>query len=163
MWRFNDAKKVGGWLVYAFKTSHGSTAKSPSGKTYPAYPEISGNGKTYYKWSNDNKVYTELAHTGLIEVDDGILTIFAGENPPLDNSKVGTYMNMPRNLGLVKIGKDLNSKTVKSTSATETGGFFTFGGTWSKQENKGIKFLTSFTSENQCVSRPKTARISKGR
>lgn len=51
----------------------------------------------YYQWSNDNYLYTELAHPGLHEVDDTVLVFFAGEKPPLDNSLVGKAMNVARN------------------------------------------------------------------
>jgi hypothetical protein len=40
------------------------------------------------------------------------------------------------------------------------GGFYTFGGSWSDQENKGINFLTSYTATNESVSRLKTAHVS---
>ena len=52
----------------------------------------------FYQWSNDNYVYTELAHPGLHEVNDALLVFFATESPPLDNSLVGTVMNVPRNV-----------------------------------------------------------------
>ena len=44
-------------VVYGFKTKHGTSARSPAGKTYDEYTEISGGGNTFYKWSNDNNVY----------------------------------------------------------------------------------------------------------
>jgi len=164
IWGFKpDGDKLGDQLIYAFKTKHGTSATSPAGQSYEAYTEISGGGTTYYKWSNDNNVYTEIAHDGLVVLDDSILVFFAGERPPLDNSLVGANMNVPRNLGFVKIGRDLSTKEILSSGETSTGGFYTFGGGWSAQENKGINFLTSYTSTDECVSRPKTARISNGK
>lgn len=164
VWGFkSDGSRLGKQLVYAFKTKHGTKAVSPAGKSYPKYTDISRGGKTYYKWSNDNNVYTEISHDGLVEVDDGVLVFFAGEKPPFDNSKVGAIMNVPRNLGFVKIGKDLSSKRVLSSGGSSAGGFYTFGGKWSPQENQGINFLTDYSTTDECVSRPKTRRISKGR
>jgi hypothetical protein len=146
-------------LVYAFKTKHGTTATSPAGQTYAEYTSISGGGTTYYKWSNDNNVYTELAHRGVVEVSDGLLVFFSGENPALDNSEVGSVCNKDRNLGFVKWSKDVSSSTPLSSGASETGGFYAFGGSWTNQENKGINFLTSYSSADcaTSVSRPKTA------
>ena len=73
-------------LVYAFKTLHGEESLSPAGVPYDLYSEISSESKQFYKWSNDNNVYTELASPGFIEVDDGFIFFFLGENPSLDNS-----------------------------------------------------------------------------
>jgi hypothetical protein len=54
-----DTRK--GRVVYGFKTRHGTTAASPDGTEYPKYDEISTADTTFYKWSNDNGVYTEIA------------------------------------------------------------------------------------------------------
>ncbi|CAK9013953.1 Nuclear pore complex protein Nup98-Nup96 [Durusdinium trenchii] len=103
----------------------------------------------YYQWSNDNYLYTELAHPGLHEVDDTVLVFFAGEKPPLDNSLVAW----------VKISRDLQNSSVLSPGEEEIGGFYTFGGSFSEQTNRGISFLTSYTDLSQSVSRLKTAAI----
>jgi len=146
-------------LVYKFKTKHGTSPTSPAGTAYPEYTEISGGGQTFYKWSNDNYVYTELAHPGLHEMNDTVLVFFAGEAPPLDNSLVGQALNVARNVGFVKIPRDLTDDAVLSPGAVESGGFYTFGGTWSEQENRGISFLTSKTDAAESVSRLKTAQV----
>ncbi|CAE7430262.1 nup98 [Symbiodinium natans] len=146
-------------LVYKFKTKHGTSETSPAGATYPVYSEISTSGQTYYKWSNDNYIYTELAHPGLHEVNDTILVFFTGEAPPLDNGVVGQALNVARNVGFVKIPRDLSSDAVLSPGAEETGGFYTFGGGWSTQTNRGISFLTSKTDVAESVSRLKTAEL----
>merc|ERR1740123_511218 len=165
VWKFDEVMAgwpnfIGMFKVYSFKTKH---ATSSAGGRYPVYTEISNSGTTYYKWSNDNNVYTELGHSGLQEVDDGILVFFAGEQPPLDNSKVGGVLNLPRNVGFVKVGYDLNSRTVLSPGGTTTGGFYDFGGGWQTQTNTGINFLTSYTSVQETVSRLKSARLSTGK
>lgn len=143
-------------LVYTFKTKHGTVPESPAGTSYPIYEEISGD-QTFYQWSNDNYVYTELAHPGLHEVNDALLVFFATESPPLDNSLVGKVMNVPRNVAWVKIFRDLSNSSVLSPGQEERGGFYTFGGRWSEQVNRGISFLTTYQDLSQSVSRLKTA------
>lgn len=146
-------------LVYTFKTKHGTSPTSPAGAAYPEYTAISTAQQTYYQWSNDNYLYTELAHPGLHEVDDTVLVFFAGEKPPLDNSLVGKAMNVARNVAWVKISRDLQNSSVLSPGEEEIGGFYTFGGSFSEQTNRGISFLTSYTDLSQSVSRLKTAAI----
>jgi len=144
------------------KTKHGTSARSPAGVTYPRYDEISTADVTFYKWSNDNDCYTELAHAGVVEVDDGILAFFAGERPALDSSLTGAHLNMARNVGFVKVGKDVADREVLSGGGTSTGGYYGFNGRWHRQVNRGINFLTSFSSLDESVSRLKTARIADG-
>merc|ERR1719148_7953 len=103
-WRLGGATSKTSHLVYAFKTRH---ASSDGDGKYDVYPEISTAQETFYKWSNDNYLYTELAHPGIVEVEDGILVFFAGEFPALDNSRIGSAMNDPRNAAFVKVPKDL--------------------------------------------------------
>ncbi len=140
-------------LVYAFKTEHGTTANG-YGTIYPKYEEISTPKKSFYKWSNDNGVYTELG--GVVEVSDGYLVIFAGEpdaqGKALNSSRIGDNLDA-RNLGFVKVSKDFYDYTkypyqsynhIISTGINEKGGFYTFGGTWCAQENKGVNWLTKY-------------------
>jgi len=155
--RFDSTSKAC-FKPYAFKTHHAGSANGRE-----KYEEISTPEKTYYKWSNDNYVYTELGHAGVVEVDDGLLIFFSGEQPPLDNSVVGSLLNVARNAGFVKISKDLSKREVLSPGPTETGGFYDFGGGWQTQENKGINFLTNFNSVEESVSRLKTASLENGK
>lgn len=137
-------------LVYTFKTYHGTTPKSPAGQAYPKYDEISTPQQVFYKWSNDNGTYTELG--GIVEVNDGYLVIFAGEpdatGKSINNARATAYETIDaRNLGFVKVRKDFeNAQTLKeailSKGASEVGGFYTFGGDWSKQANEGVVWLT---------------------
>lgn len=122
-WAFTRDTKVMN-LIYQFKTLHGEEAQSPSGATYPKYDEISGGSQNFYKWSNDNQVYTELSAEGFQEVSDGYIAFFVGEFPALDNSKTGKEYNAPRNIAFTKISKD--QKTKLSPGGKESGGFFTF-------------------------------------
>jgi hypothetical protein len=103
---------------------------------YKEYKEISVGGKKFYKWSNDNEVYTELSAPGFDELDDGYIVFFIGEMPALDNSKVGESVNTPRNVCFTKISKD--QKTKLSKGGEETGGLFDFGGGWKDLKNEGI-------------------------
>ncbi len=162
-------------VVYTFKTQHGNSAQSPAGATYPEYTEISGGGTTYYKWSNDNRTYTELG--GVIEGSQGYTVTFAGEASPtnkaLDNSRVGNYLNDPRNIGLIQVIKNFENASgsgnvvsddlVRTSGLTETGGFYTFGGSWSDQRNTGVVWLTNYQDKAQeNVSRLKTVKLSDG-
>jgi hypothetical protein len=107
-WNFNELK-LQNRVVYVFKTLHGDNAKSPAGASYTIYNEISTANKKFFKWSNDNKTYTELGAPGLVEVPTGTFVFFCGENiqNPLDSSKTGEYCNCSRNIGYVKVTKEL--------------------------------------------------------
>ncbi|MCK5871532.1 MAG: hypothetical protein KAG26_01800, partial [Methylococcales bacterium] len=146
-------------VVYTFKTKHGTQAKSPAGVSYPFYSEIS-QGTNYYKWSNDNNTYTELA--GMVENDLGYGVLFAGEpfnNKAIDNSRVGKTLNDPRNIGMVLVRKDFEKASgsgnevsddlILTSGITEEGGLYTFGGSWAAQRNKGVVWLTNYKDKTQ--------------
>ncbi len=145
-------------LVYTFKTEHGETANG-YGKIYPKYKEISTYSKSFYQWSNDNETYTELG--GLVEVSDGYLIIFSGEHDEkgrsLNNKRIGDNLDS-RNLGFVKVSKEFydNKKCpfysynhIISKGINENGGFFSFGGDWTKQKNIGVNWLTDYKSREK--------------
>lgn len=91
------------------------------------YDEISTDTTTYYKWSNDNNVYTELSAPGFEEMSDGYDIFFVGENPSLDNSlALGGYVDSPRNIAFIKISKD--QQEVLSDGEPEYGGYYSFNG-----------------------------------
>lgn len=146
--------------VYHFKTLHGDNATSNAGVTYDLYAEISDGANSFYKWSNDNEVYTELSSSGFIEQDDGYLVIFIGESPALDNSLTGESLNTARNIGFTKVSKDLQTKL--SSGGTETGGFYDFTGGWNVLENEGIQWLTNSTDVSQSASRLKIWELQGG-
>jgi len=153
--RFND-KGRRSQVVYTFKTRHGTRATSPAGRKYDFYAEISRGDQKFYKWSNDNATYSELG--GVVEVSNGYLVMFTGEPSPagkaLDNSRAGYKSPDPRNVGFVKVRKDfensssqrnfLSDDLVLSRGKSETGGFYTFGGRFSKQRNTGVVWLTKY-------------------
>jgi len=162
-------------VVYTFKTEHGISATSPAGVGYPIYSEISGGGTTYYRWSNDNRTYTELG--GVIEASNSYTVIFAGEATPdgraLDNARVSDYLNDPRNIGLVQVRSDFEQASgsgnvvtddlVRTRGITETGGFYTFGGNWSEQRNTGVVWLTHYQDKaRENVSRLKVIKLNDG-
>lgn len=152
--RFNDTRRHSR-VVYTFKTHHGTSARSPAGRRYPKYTKISKPAKTFYKWSNDNGTYTELG--GVVENDSSYTVVFAGEpykGYSLNNSRVGRGNTDSRNLGLVQVvrefekakggGNVITDDLVLTKGKTESGGFYTFGGTWSKQRNAGVVWLTDY-------------------
>jgi hypothetical protein len=142
-------------VVFTYKTAHGT---SPRGNS-PPYPEISGNGKTYYKWSNDNGTYTELG--GVVEGRASYSVIFATDRSPegkvLDNSRIG-IANEPRDLAMLRVVKNFEKGASGSEvsdaimagpvpgSKPETGGFYDFGGAWQAQRVTGVIWLTKHPS-----------------
>ena len=54
------------------------------------------------------------------------------------------------------------NKGVLSEGPTETGGFYTFVGGWSAQQNKGVNWLTAFKSLEENASRLKATKLSNG-
>lgn len=167
--RFTKSSKVSS-LVYTFKTEHGKTPTSSAGVSYPRYDAISTALINYYQWSNDNNTYSELG--GVIENLDGYSVFFAGEpdanGKALNNARVGSILNDARNIGMVKVARNfsgtLTDAMVLSSGAVETSGFYTFGGTWSTQRNKGVVWLTSYLNKNLSnVSRLKAVKLSENK
>lgn len=153
-------------VVFTFKTQHGTSAKSPAGKQYPVYKEISTSAKTYYQWSNDNRTYTEIG--GLVPTEKGYLVLFATELPDLDNARTGGNLIDTRNLAVVHVRRDFEKVAQKGNfvedemmlfrSEAVTGRFYDFGGRLNEQRNTGVKKLTSFASIEENASRPKILR-----
>jgi hypothetical protein len=112
--------------IYQFKTAHGTSPENPSGITFDKYDEISSDEVTYYKWSNDNNVYTELSAPGFEEMKNSYHVFFVGENPPLDNSLTGGYIGSARNIGFIKVS--LDQEGILSEGAIENGKFYGFNG-----------------------------------
>jgi len=110
---------------------------------------------------DDLYVYTEIGHPGVVEVDDGFLIFFAGEQPPLDSTMVGSVLNAPRDLGFVKISK--TTREILSSGAEETGGYYNYAGEWTAHTNIGITFLTHQKSMEESVSRIKTFSLNSSR
>lgn len=166
LYRFNEVA-MKRRLLYTIKVHHGESERTINGQTTPVYEEISRGNKTFYKWSNDNTPYSELG--GVNETKDGVLVFFTGEpdayGKSLRNEKALAVLNDARNLGYIYLQKDFTKPdAILSHGITEKGGFYTFGGTYSEQENKGIKWLTNFRNLNkQNVSRVKTISLDNNR
>lgn len=162
LYRFN-AETRDGRLIYSVKTHHAESEREIGGKKTPVYAEISEPNRKFYQWSNDNTPYCEL--DGINETKDGIAVFFTGEpddaGKSLNNRRAREVLNDARNLGFIYLKKDFTKPdSILSEGITEKGGFYTFIGTYSEQENKGIKWLTNFHDLNkQNVSRVKTVSL----
>ncbi len=156
-------------VIFTYKTAH---ATKP-GEDYPAYPEISGNGRTYYKWSNDNNTYSELG--GVVEGKTCFVVVFSTDRSPegkvLDCSRVGVE-NEPRDLCLLRIvktfarggGPQVNDTLMAGLpkgAQAETGGYYDFTGKWVPQRVTGALWLTSH-APGEAAHAPQIARRSDG-
>lgn len=146
-------------LLYSVKTSHLQSSDCISMGIQFEHYYTGSDGKNYCKQSNDNFVYAEIAHPGVVEVDDGYMALFVGEQPALDNTKIGHVLNAPRNLALVKVSKDLS--TVLSEGPVEEGSFYNFGGELVSQRNEGVHWLTNQPGIDESITRPKTFKLSE--
>ncbi len=158
-------------VVFTFKTAHATESRNGS----PVYDEISQDGKTFYKWSNDNGVYTELG--GIVEAKDAYTILFATDQAPdgrvLDNSRAFRGCPDPRNLAMVRVVKnfgrapggneisDVLMARLPRGAKAETGGFFDFGGRWSKQRVVGVTWLTQY-GEGESVHAPRVTELANG-
>ena len=161
-------------VISGLKTAHGTTPQNPAGTTFPVYSEISGGGTTYYRWSNDNRTYTELG--GLAQTALGYSASFVGERSPggrlLDNSRVGGNLNDPRNVGFITVvenfqsasgsGSEVSNDLVVTPGTVETAGFYSFTGGWTPQRNAGVVWLTSYSTTAQNASRLKMTTRADG-
>jgi len=142
-------------VVYTFKTAHAKRPRNDS----PLYAEISGGGKTFYKWSNDNATYTELG--GVVEGRRCYSVIFSTDRSltgrVLDNSRAIRNSGDPRDLAMVCVVKNFQSVRQKGNVVTdsllavipkgspvETGGFYGFNGRWADQRVTGVIWLTKY-------------------
>lgn len=152
---FDKAKRTSR-LVFTFKTRHSTRAKGG----YPVYDEISNSGRKFYKWSNDNAVYTELG--GLVENKRSYSIVFATDQGVdgrvLDNSRAFRGCDDPRNLALVHVVKDFGRApggseirdalmaSLPRKPVVETAGYFDFSGRWHKQRVVGVTWLTKYAA-----------------
>eukprot|EP00929_Paragymnodinium_shiwhaense_P119478 TRINITY_DN91383_c0_g1_i1.p1 TRINITY_DN91383_c0_g1~~TRINITY_DN91383_c0_g1_i1.p1 ORF type:complete len:955 (-),score=119.55 TRINITY_DN91383_c0_g1_i1:326-3190(-) len=154
-------------VLYTYKTQHSKAKADGScvhyGKDF-GEPYYTSGGQTFCKHSNDNRVYTELARPGIVVAPTGgFLVFFAGEQPALDNTRIGSQLNGARDIGFVKVSDDLQE--IMSEGKEETGGFYTFGGSWKEQSHKGVNFITSYnqSSTDEVATRIKTFQLSPER
>ncbi|MGO8689129.1 MAG: LamG domain-containing protein [Thermoguttaceae bacterium] len=144
-------------IVFTYKTVH---LPFPRKEGSAVYKEISTSGKTYYTWSNDNGVYTELG--GVVEGQASYSVIFATDRSPdgrvLDNRRaVEGHNDEPRDLAMLRIIKEFDKVRggtevsdlliaggLPRGSQSESGGFYDFGGQRVPQRVTGVIWLTSF-------------------
>ena len=103
------------------------------------------------------------------------MVIFAGEpdsqGKAINNARANS--DDPKNIGFVKVREDFENSSymgngvkddlVLSKGITESGGFFTFGGSWSEQRNAGLVWLTKYRDKNvETAEHVKTALLSDG-
>ncbi len=168
--KFTTSNKASA-VVFTFKTAHGTRARNGS----PVYDKISSNGKTFYKWSNDNNTYSEL---GAVVDGPKFYSVFFStdqslDGKVLDNSRAFRNCGDPRNLALLRVVKkfqkgsrgsvvgDSLMVSLPKDNKVETGGFFNFGGRWSNQRVTGVTWLTQYKA-NEAAHSPQAIRTSDG-
>ena len=169
--RFDDSGRKSR-VVYTFKTKHGTNAKNPAGKTFPAYDGVQS-AKQLYQWSNDNSTYTEIG--GVVPTEKGLVVVFASEADRLDNGKATGMHNAPRDLASVCVRSDFEEVAkgksgawvtdelmVSSTDYTMEGGYYSFGGKWLHQRNAGVRWLTEYADKTDNASRVKVLKLADG-
>jgi hypothetical protein len=122
----NDAG--GSWAItdknvfYQFKAKHSTCEEAqgyinwggdPNPQTWfgAAFDDGSAPGTCFSKQANDNAVYSEIAHSGIIETEDGgRLMVFAGESPAFlaNGLQPANDPSSSRNLAVVKLDRDGN-------------------------------------------------------
>ena len=149
MHKFLD-NSIAGKVIYTFKTAHG-TGPSPYRKGKDGKPLPAG------KWSNDNYTYTELGN--VYKGKNGYVVLFGSEKSP-DNKLATSTLNESRNLGMVLVSPDFQSKkqegNVVSPEVVISGGvdspdfgFYTFDGWWSPQKYRGVVWLTDYRDKTR--------------
>lgn len=150
-------------VIFTYKTLHGTRPFRGS----PAYEEISGDGTTFYRWSNDNGTYSFLG--GLAEMKRSYAVVFGTQRSPdgkvLDNARAVHGRDDPYDLVLLPIRKKFPSSRGEPNVVTddviagdtpkervETGGFYDFGGRWKEQRITGAVWLTNYTSGEAAVA-----------
>jgi hypothetical protein len=96
---FSATGPGGDWAIsdhnvfYQFKAKHSTCEEAqdyinfggdpePQEWTGAEYDDFSAPETCFSKQSNDNSIYSEIAHSGIIETEDGgRLMVFAGEHP----------------------------------------------------------------------------------
>ncbi len=159
-------------VVYTFKTKHGEAPSNGAGGTFEVFTEISDEQVTFYRWSNDNRTYSELG--GVLDTPQSILVVFAGERSNLNNQRAQQNLNDPRNLAMVSIRRDFEVATrdvggetvvtddlvLSQGDGPVTGRYYTFGGDLVLQRNAGIIWLTNYDDTSQNASRVKLHPLS---
>ncbi|GAD32636.1 hypothetical protein PLEI_4319 [Photobacterium leiognathi lrivu.4.1] len=139
-----------------FKTEHSQNPNNPAGTTFEEYTDISTPTTTYYKWSNDNRTYSELA--GVVEMDDRFITFMTSERG-LRNDETGRAHNKSRNIAVVATGKNVSENEYLTFGEYETTAFYDFGGGYRQETNRNVIWLTDFTDIQDNISRLKPLKL----
>ncbi|MFS1440752.1 hypothetical protein BCU50_002405 [Vibrio sp. 10N.286.46.E10] len=142
-----------GQVLMRFKTEHGT---DPRGGNYGEYTEISTDTTTYYKWSNDTQIYSELG--GVVEMDDRFISFMSSERG-LDNLLTARGHNLARNLVAVSTGKNTSENRYLTFGEYESAEYYTFSGGYAKQEHQNLVWLTDFKGIQQNISRLKALKL----
>ena len=171
-------------VVYTFKTKHGTQPTNSAGTAFPVYEEISTADRVFYRWSNDNNTYTELA--AVVETARGYTVVFVGEpddqGRAINNTRIGDgYLIDARNIGMVTVRKDFESVPVDwamrnvvpdelivtagaGGHVADEGAFYDFRGGWQPQRNTGVVWLTEYRDATRHnASRPKAISVGEDR
>lgn len=153
-----------GRVVYTYKTKHGD-------RDEPRRNGPDGQPLRAHQWSNDNATYTELGD--LVSTNRGYLVVFASEKSVV-NDLAKSHHNESRNLGLVLVRK--NFEQINQSEAvvpedliltkgedTPPFGFYNYGGRYTRQQNRGVVWLTNFSDKSENVVHPRVAKISSDR
>ena len=173
--RFTSARKDSR-VVYTFKTAHEQEPKELSDGSETPFYQYDDEDNATYEWSNDNRVYTELA--GLVEDGAGYSVLFTSEHDSngrvLNNASAIKGLNDPRNIGFIKVRPDFQSSTnsgtvvpdnlVKTSNSTmpETGEYYAYNGSLRAQRVAGVKWLTNYTDKAINASRAKGLALPNG-
>lgn len=109
------------------------------------------------RWSNDNGTYTRLGD--ILPTKSGYLVLFTGEQST-DNDLARSSHNEPHNVGLVLVRRDFQrvpqidaivppSLVLSSNELSKPFGFFDYGGGYTRQQNAGVIWLTSFSDKSK--------------
>lgn len=139
-----------GRVVFTYKTQHSKTDESGR-KGHNDIDLLAG------RWSNDNGTYTRLGD--IIPTTNGYLVAFAGEQTT-DNLKAVSDHNESHNVGMVLVRRDFAripqtesivppSMILNSNEVGPLFGFFDYSGQYTRQQNAGVTWLTTYTDKSK--------------
>jgi len=113
------------------------------GTIHTEFKSITTHASKFYQWSQDERIYMEMAQPPLLETKDSILIFFSAEKDCLNHKNTLQVLNSPRNIGMVIIAPDFQEIPSQSVGEQQTLGYYDVHGTFYPQENKGIIWLTN--------------------
>ena len=92
------------------------------------------------------QVFAEISPSGFEEVSDGFLIFFIAESAyPLDDSQTKYIASSNRNIGVVKVSKDLS--TIMTSGDEVTGGHYGYDRSWIESSYSGVMWITDYQTE----------------